>query len=308
MGEHTFTISLQDGTVTVDTDITLTVANVNDAPTLTSSTTASATEDEAYTYTITGEDIDGDALTFTVSNLPSWLSFDGTDLITGTPTNDEVGEHTFSISLQDGTVTVDTDVIFTVTNVNDAPELSQVGSQQIDAGKVLEGVLFTVTNVDNDIALSDITATSSNQALVADDDITIIAGTDNQYELQLTSKSGVSGDLSISITVSDGVAFTTASFDLTVNLILSIADQKSAPSLMLSPNPVSQLLHLDYSSSSDYQYSIYSIEGQLMFQDNFKKSTSPQPSIDVSTYPKGMYIIRLVSGRGDAVVSRFVKR
>ena len=126
VGTHNVTLSLTDGTVSVDQIFIITVANTNDAPAFTSAPVTNATEDAAYSYTITAADPDlGDTLTITAPTLPGWLSFTdnggGTASLTGTPTNAEVGTHTVTLTVSDGTISVDQVFIITVANTNDSP-------------------------------------------------------------------------------------------------------------------------------------------------------------------------------------------
>jgi uncharacterized delta-60 repeat protein len=131
VGGHTIELEVADADGAVDTqNFTLTVSNVNDAPEITSTALTSATEDVAYTYNIVVDDPDvGDSLTITGTTLPSWLTLtdngDGTATLTGTPTNDEVGDHTIELEVADVDGAVDTqNFTLTVSNVNDAPEIT----------------------------------------------------------------------------------------------------------------------------------------------------------------------------------------
>ncbi|AMN47473.1 hypothetical protein ACG33_10235 [Steroidobacter denitrificans] len=59
---------------------------------------------QSYSFQPTARDADGDALTFTVSNLPSWASFDAaTGRLTGTPGSADVGIYSgIRIQVSDG--------------------------------------------------------------------------------------------------------------------------------------------------------------------------------------------------------------
>ncbi len=69
------------------------VQNVNDAPSLSGSPATSVQEDSAYSFTPVAADIDaGDTLTFTATNLPSWLTLDpASGVLSGTPKDNHVG-------------------------------------------------------------------------------------------------------------------------------------------------------------------------------------------------------------------------
>jgi hypothetical protein len=78
------------------TAFSVTVSNTNDAPIITGTPSVSITENSAYSFTPTSADIDvGDTLTFSITNKPSWASFNAsTGQLTGTPVNDDVGSTT----------------------------------------------------------------------------------------------------------------------------------------------------------------------------------------------------------------------
>ena len=79
----------------------------NHAPSIGGSPAAAVTIGESYTFTPTASDSDGDTLTFSVSNLPSWASFDAmTGTLTGTPTLGDIGTYAdITISVSDGSLT-----------------------------------------------------------------------------------------------------------------------------------------------------------------------------------------------------------
>lgn len=110
---------------------TLTVVNVNDAPTLEIAPADQVVlEDGAFALALpTGmfADVDaGDSLTRAAAlsggaALPAWLSFDGS-AFTGTPRNSDVGAYAITISATDNAgVAASADFSLTVVNVNDAP-------------------------------------------------------------------------------------------------------------------------------------------------------------------------------------------
>ena len=147
VGYHSVTLSVSDGSVTVDTTFTIRVANENDAPTFTFVADIVALEDVLYTSAITAADIDiGDILIFTARRLPSWLSFnDTTNILSGTPVNGDEGDDEVRLRINDGTVNVETSFIIHVSNVNDAPTFT---STQDTTAK--EGELYTYTATADD--------------------------------------------------------------------------------------------------------------------------------------------------------------
>ncbi|WP_331345210.1 putative Ig domain-containing protein [Cellvibrio sp. UBA7661] len=123
------------GTVT-DT-FTLTVANVNDAPTVANIIpNQNATEDAAFNFQFasnTFADVELDSLTYSAQlngggGLPAWLSFDSaTRTFSGTPANGDVGTLTIDVTADDGNGGTVTDTFtLTVANVNDAPTVANI--------------------------------------------------------------------------------------------------------------------------------------------------------------------------------------
>ncbi|BBN80756.1 hypothetical protein PA25_07410 [Pseudoalteromonas sp. A25] len=122
------TVQLTDSLAgAVSTKMAINVIAVNDAPTITGTPTRFVAQDQPYRFTPTGSDIDSAALTYSVQNLPAWLSFNTTTgLLSGTPSNNNVGVfNNVIISVSDGELSTSLDRFdITVTNVNDAPVIT----------------------------------------------------------------------------------------------------------------------------------------------------------------------------------------
>ena len=132
--------------------------SINDDPLFTSTPVTSATQNSVYTYIITTNDVDkGDVVTLSSSTIPSWLSFDvNTGVLTGTPGNSDVGNHTITINAQDlngGT----SQQVFTiaVANINDPPVFT---STPITSTIERKEYYYTVTT--NDIDTGDVVTLS----------------------------------------------------------------------------------------------------------------------------------------------------
>ena len=151
---------------TVNDSFTLTVENVNDAPTLESAiANQTATEDSAFNFIIpdnTFNDVDAlDELTYSVtledgSALPSWLTFDAsTRRFSGTPSNSNVGTVNIKVVVTDKQgATVNDSFTLTVENVNDVPTLESAIANQI----ATEDSVFNFTipeNTFNDVDTGD---------------------------------------------------------------------------------------------------------------------------------------------------------
>ncbi len=122
-GSDSFSFVVNDGLVdSAEVIIAITVVPVNDAP-VADSQSVTVVEDTATEITLSGSDIDGDALTYTIVTGPSHGSLSGTGSTqTYTPAANYNGLDSFTFNVNDGTVDSNiATVTITVTAVNDAP-------------------------------------------------------------------------------------------------------------------------------------------------------------------------------------------
>jgi len=79
----------------------------NSAPRITGTPLTTVLQGAAYAFTPSATDADGNALTFSVANLPGWATFNpSTGRVSGTPTATNVGAYNnITISVSDGTAT-----------------------------------------------------------------------------------------------------------------------------------------------------------------------------------------------------------
>ncbi len=101
-------ISVSDGQASAQLPaFTITVsAPPNRAPTISGTAPTAVMQGTAYTFTPTASDPDGDALSFSITNKPSWATFNtSTGRLQGTPTAGDVGTTTgVVIGVSDGTL------------------------------------------------------------------------------------------------------------------------------------------------------------------------------------------------------------
>lgn len=105
-------------------------ANQNYAPVITSTARTVATEDAFYSYSMTVDDINTtDTLTLTAPTKPSWLSFSWTPgsktaVLSGTPTNDNVGSHNVVLRVSDNKSIRNQSFAIQVANSPDVPVIT----------------------------------------------------------------------------------------------------------------------------------------------------------------------------------------
>ncbi|MFY0605456.1 MAG: T9SS type A sorting domain-containing protein [Cyclobacteriaceae bacterium] len=135
-GKESITVSLIDsdnGDVYASQSIVYEVTNVNDAPIITSTPSGSGTIGQTYSYAVLTEDIDGDVLTVTTTNLPSWLTLVSNQngvTILGTPSSADSGANEFQVVVSDGIETVTQEVSILIGSVG----ISTIADQTIAEG------------------------------------------------------------------------------------------------------------------------------------------------------------------------------
>ncbi|MDA7776524.1 putative Ig domain-containing protein, partial [Alphaproteobacteria bacterium] len=156
VGTHSLIIKVTDKAGAFDTKtFLLTINNVNDAPTLEAISDESTDEDAPFEYQLTATDIDMDVvdnetLTYEAVEKPGWMTVSSSGLITGTPENDDVGEHTITVKVTDSIGESDTKTFtLLVNNTNDVPALGHVSEDLLSVNEddALE-IQLAVSDVD----------------------------------------------------------------------------------------------------------------------------------------------------------------
>ncbi|NLF32487.1 MAG: tandem-95 repeat protein, partial [Planctomycetes bacterium] len=195
-----------------------TINSLNDTPAFTSAALTDATEDAAYTYNITASDADGDGITLTGLTVPAWLTFtdngDGTATLTGTPTNNEVGDHAVSLQASDGTALGTQSFTITVANTNDEPTVETPLVDQNATEDVPFSYQFAADAFDDVDAADTLVYTATladNSALPA-----WLAFNGATRTFSGTPGNGDTGTISVKVTASDGTASISDTFDIAI--------------------------------------------------------------------------------------------
>ncbi len=130
LGDHWVNVTAVDPfTISEPRNFTLTVLNTNDAPIINTLNEGTVLEDVQYLVDYDAIDVDPgpDTLTWTLFTDASWLSMNSTNgILSGTPTNADVGVYSVSIEVNDTTVTDKTEFTLEVVNVNDDPVIDTI--------------------------------------------------------------------------------------------------------------------------------------------------------------------------------------
>ena len=113
-------------------------ASANSAPSISGSPASVVTAGQPYSFTPSANDADGDPLTFSVANKPTWATFSAsTGKLSGTPTAANVGSYpSIAISVSDGKATTSLAAFSITVNAqpNTAPVISGSPATSVSAG------------------------------------------------------------------------------------------------------------------------------------------------------------------------------
>ena len=120
---YVITVEVSDGTNTDSQELTISITDANDAPSITSSSTFSAAENQTAVGTITATDPDGDDLTFSLSGDDAGSfsidSSSGVLTFDSAPDYEIKSSYALTVEVDDGTNTDSQDLTVTVTNVGE---------------------------------------------------------------------------------------------------------------------------------------------------------------------------------------------
>lgn len=74
-------------------------------------------------------------------------------------------------------------------------------------------------------------------------------------------------------------------------------------SLVLSPNPVNNILNLNIGNENVKSYRIYTVSGSLIQSDNINNN-----QVSVQNLRKGFYLINAITTEGKEYTSKFIKQ
>ena len=208
-GSGSVTVSASDvvSRLSVQDSFDVTVTPVNDAP-VADATSAAGDEDSNISIDLSGSDIDGDALTFSLGSGASNGSVDVSgSTATYTPNSDFNGSDSFTFVASDGELSSEATVDVTVNPVNDAPTFITSSLDSIDEDVAYQFIL-DVNDIDN-------SADELNVSISSGPSWLSISG----LNLSGTPSGSDVGTSSVLLNLTDGDIITSSSFELTVNAV-----------------------------------------------------------------------------------------
>ena len=215
-GPASFTYTVSDGALATDTaTVSITVTPVNDAPTAQdfAGTVAEDSTNIPVDLTTLTDDIDGDALTYTITTplANGTLTPTGTPgIYTYTPNANFTGPDSFTYTVSDGTLTDTGTVSVTVTNVNDAPDaVNDAATVNEDSGANPIAVLANDTDPDpaDTRTITAVTQGANGTVAITGTGVSYtpndnFAGTDT-FTYTLTDAAGLTDTATVTVTVTN---------------------------------------------------------------------------------------------------------
>ena len=233
-GTATITVTVNDGKAAVSSSFQVTVVPVtpeNTAPAALALTIA-VTEDTAKQVVLKGSDPENDPLTFHVLTQPKQGSLSGTaPNLTYTPATNFFGTDSFTYKVNDGKVdSAGSTVTLNVAAVNDPPRLAAIPNLSVNQDSsaksiTLQGINSGAANEADTLTLS---ATSSAPSLIPQPQIAYVSPA-NTGTLSFTPAAGQTGTATITVTVNDGKATASSSFQVTV--LKTVLPNNTAPTI-----------------------------------------------------------------------------
>jgi len=205
----------------LDGKVTITITQTNDEPIVDNGIyNQTATEDTLFEFVIPSDafsDEESSTLIYTIYDLPDFLSFDGTDTVSGTPLNADVGSHSVTVRATDEeNLFAETSFVIIVENTNDAPViLDQTHDILENTGN--GNYVTVITAHDNDVddaIVFEILSGNEDGAFAMDTAIGEITVKDSslldfetnpkvEWTVQVTDESGLSSSALVTININD---------------------------------------------------------------------------------------------------------
>ncbi len=229
-GTAVVTLTVSDGTYSTSTSFNVTVpAPVRTPPVISSvaSQTIAASASVSVPFTVSDAQTPAASLTVTASCSDLTL-VPSTGLVLGgsgasrtlsiTPAAGKSGSATVTLTVSDGSLTTSASFSLTVTPpvVIVPPTISAIANQSTPENTPTAPIAFTVGDLTTVPTSLSVTAASANTTLVPAANI-LLGGSGASRTIVLTPATGQSGQATITVKVSDGIASSSASFVLTVN-------------------------------------------------------------------------------------------
>jgi hypothetical protein len=285
---------------TLDQSFELTVTASNHPPVFAGTPLSYVLQDNMYIYSIQVSDDEGDSIRISIENLPDWLIYNpNSKLISGAPGNEDVGDYFFKIRAGDGSMESVQNVVVTVINVNDPPEINYfIESQYFLTGRdnSVQLPLGCITDPDEGDQLTFRLIMENNSALPGwlyfDPGTFILRGNPPQ---------GTAESISLKLTATDpGKLNTWVVFNLIITVPTAADFRQANLNFRCFPNPVADILNIVIPEiSGKSAITIFNNEGKTLKYLNL--TSGGQTRIFMGDMPPGLYFIKYIQANNQKV-------
>ncbi|MCU7916199.1 MAG: putative Ig domain-containing protein [Candidatus Thiodiazotropha sp. (ex Gloverina cf. vestifex)] len=275
----------------------ITVSDSNRAPVISGSPATHTVELSTYSFTPTASDADGDSLTYSVSNQPSWANFDAASgNLSGTPGYLDAGTYSnIVISVSDGSVSASLGSFnITVADLNRAPTISGIPDSSL-----AEGNAYSFTPVASDPDGNSLAFSAANLPQWA-------SFNDSTGTLSGTPDFTAAGTYSnIVISVSDGAASASlASFNITVTDVNQAPTISGTPSAsVIAGDGYTFAPNADDADGDSLTFTVNNLPAWASFNNSNGSLTGTPQESDVGVY--GNIQITVTDGNEDVSLGAF---
>ena len=229
-GTSTITVTVSDGSLTASDSFVLTVAAVNDAPTISNIANRSINQDAstgAISFSVADVETSASSLTLSATSSNTTLvpvsgivfgGSSGSRTVTVTPAAGQTGTATITVTVSDGSLSASDSFTLSVNSVNTAPTISDIANRSVAEDTSTGAIAFTVGDAQTAAGSLTLAVGSSNTSLVPVANI-VLGGSAASRTVTVTPAANLSGTATITITVSDGSLTASDSFVLTVTAV-----------------------------------------------------------------------------------------
>ncbi|MDP2337610.1 MAG: PKD domain-containing protein [Bacteroidota bacterium] len=290
--DYTFTLVVNDGKADSPADqVVISVKQVNKAPSYTSAELFNAREDEPVEFLLEGTDPDSNPISFSIGNLPSFLTLtkktDTSATLSGTFTNNNLGDNQFNLTLTDGLLNTLEIITIHVAHVDHPPyvkdSIKNVSVYKRDPDQIIDLKSVFADYDPSDVLVYSVSSNSNEQVVKA-----TLAGSNLTLSFS-TENTGLS-DIVISAT-SNGKEVQSR-FKVEVKIPTGINPLIDITDVQIFPNPTQGNIQLKFSQipKAGTWITVSDISGKIISRslaDNLEEN------LNLKENPSGLYFIRI---------------
>jgi VCBS repeat-containing protein len=232
-------VQVSDGSLTATQNVSITVTDVNEAPTITSSASTNAAENQTSAITVTAYDQDAgatlaysivggpDASLFNIDSTTGVLSFLSAPNFEMPADSDTDNVYDVQVQVSDGSLSDTQTILVTVTNVNEAPAITSSATPSAQENQT-SALTVTATDPDAGATLTYSIVGGADASLFSINSATGVVTFNSAPNFESPADAGGNNVYDIQVQVSDG------SLTATQNVAITVTNVNEAPTITSS--------------------------------------------------------------------------